>query len=119
MSNNPKGYNGMRNQFGNMAGVPNLAGLQQPTPEQIQNAIGQRIQAMSVEMYMRAASGCLADPDMTPEAYAHLAAQSELAAMAYFVARGVITPKEPEPDDEADEITADIASGTESLPAAP
>lgn len=102
---NPKNYNGLRNQFGNMAGVPNLAGLQKPTPEQIQQFIGQRIEAMSVEMYMRGAVELmrLGDPEERwpgAENYHDLQEQCELAAMCYFEAKGTITRPEPAPEDD-------------------
>lgn len=120
MSNNPKGYNGMRNQFGNMAGVPNLGGLQRPTQEQIQQVIGQRITEMMAEMYMRSAADllCNGEVHMTREAFGALAADCERAALAFFEYRGLITTKQPESEEPAPEGD-DTEPGPELFPAAP
>lgn len=84
-----RNYNGLQ-----MNQIPNIGDRQ----KQMQQAIAQEMQAITREIYVRAASADIADPEaaVSVEHYESLARYSKIAAQAYFTGLGVITVEEPE-----------------------
>lgn len=106
MSRQRPDYNGLRVPPG---GVPNFAQPQMSREQQAQRAIAMEMQAICRELYVRAASVIVTQPDLTdhplgPETLQCLAARCQTAARAYFVGLGVITE---EPDAPADSPAAE------------
>lgn len=93
-----KPYNGLRHEsvpaFGGV--IHDLSGGRDRQAV-IQQAFAQQMQALMREMYVRGAARLMDGGDQPAETYRELAAECQIAALAYFEGLGLIQPKEPEP----------------------
>lgn len=104
MSRNQRNYNGLHLPHSSLrvppGQVPQFGSGSQE--EQVKRAIAIELQALTRELYVRAAAGVVNDPSLTGEDFQSLARHSKMAAQAFFVGLGII-----QLDDPPEQVTDD------------